>query len=962
MKTSKFSSGMLAVLLTVSLLTFAFAMTGCGEGAKPSPVVDPPLTGEVSIIGIAEVGETLYADTYYLDGSGEITYVWRADGTVVGGNSETYQIREADIGKTITVTVTRAGYSGSRTSAPTAVVVAPLPLLTGEVSISGIAEVGQTLTAVTTNLDGSGDISYQWRRSGFSFIGSGQTYEVQAADIGSAITVTVWRAGYTGSKTSAPTLAVTDPSLPPLTGTVNISGTAAIGQTLTANTESLGGEGNISYQWKAGERVVGGNNANYSVQVTDAGSAITVTVTRTGNSRNVTSDPTAVIPIPAVMSLNDWTSGYISSSSDVEWFSFNVEKTDTYFFHFKPGNFSQMQAQIYDSDGNISGSAVYLWSSSRSASRTLSAGLYYIRVSNWGSPQFGGYELAVADTFYPPGITPAQLTHNTWLDGNIAEVRGEQWFKFTATAAEQFFHFEPGTVTGVFLQLYTNTGELEGNSLTMTSSSATGSISDLTVGTTYYGTVTAFWNESGTYRVAFNASPIAPGVIWPPQGAAALAANSFTGGNIAEAGGEQWFSFNAVSAGTHFIHLNFNVPGTIHGGYVQVHTSAGLLMGGSTNYISSSNPLLSREFPSSGTYYIKFTGTPTGTGNFEIAVNNSVVPPGAGTPVALTFNQWGEATHEADKQEWFTINITETGSHFIHFEYGTLPTSAQMRIQVINSAGSNVGSEHHISYGYSSGNIHFNAAGMYYLRVRSTSSSAAGTFKIAVNNIPLPPGSVWPPASSTALTMNSWANGNIAAQDTQEWFSFTAPAAGMYFLHFKAGGTNSLQVNIWDSNGSQKGVGTLWDGNAYQLSADTGVTYYIRTAASSGSTGTYQIAVNDIPLPPGSQWPPASPTALIMGEWVGGNIVSEEAEEWFSFTAGAERPYMHFKAGEAASAQVTVYSINGIAAATSFSGSHTNSMIWTTPGVTYYVRVTYFNHTGSYQLGLSDSTTPPAGP
>ena len=41
-----------------------------------------------------------------------------------------------------------------------------LPALSGTVSIDGIAQVGQTLTANTGKLGGSGIISFQWMRSG----------------------------------------------------------------------------------------------------------------------------------------------------------------------------------------------------------------------------------------------------------------------------------------------------------------------------------------------------------------------------------------------------------------------------------------------------------------------------------------------------------------------------------------------------------------------------------------------------------------------------------------------------------------------------------------------------------------------------------------------------------------------------------------------------------------------------
>jgi hypothetical protein len=84
--------------------------------------------------------------------------------------------------------------------------------------------------------------------------------------------------------------------LPALSGTVSISGTAQVGQTLTANTSYLYGSGTISYQWKRnGIANIGTNSSTYAVQSSDVGSTISVTVTRSGNSGSVTSSSTATV-------------------------------------------------------------------------------------------------------------------------------------------------------------------------------------------------------------------------------------------------------------------------------------------------------------------------------------------------------------------------------------------------------------------------------------------------------------------------------------------------------------------------------------------------------------------------------------------------------------------------------------------------------------------------------------------
>jgi hypothetical protein len=301
-----------------------FSLAGCkspsGGGGN-----EPALAGTVSISGNAEVGETLTAITTALEGSGTISYQWKriaAGGTAanVGTNSVTYEVQAADIGATITVTVTRAGYSGSITSEPTEVVPDPnAPPLTGTVSISGEAIVGQTLTANTTALEGTGTISYQWKR-GTTSIGTNSTYVIQADDVGSTITVTVRRTGNSGSKESAATAIVIFPAL---TGTVSIDGTAEVGETLTAITTALEGNGAISYQWKrnpsggAAAIDIGTDSSTYTVLAADVGSTISVVVTRLGYSGSKESTATATVPAePGMLNISISAGGDASISSN----------------------------------------------------------------------------------------------------------------------------------------------------------------------------------------------------------------------------------------------------------------------------------------------------------------------------------------------------------------------------------------------------------------------------------------------------------------------------------------------------------------------------------------------------------------------------------------------------------------------------------------------------------------------
>ncbi|GHU78459.1 hypothetical protein FACS189462_3160 [Spirochaetia bacterium] len=108
-------------LISMTLI-FSLAFSGCGTDGGSTD--DPALEGTVSIIGAAAVGQMLFANTDSLQGEGAISYLWKrgntaeAAGTAIdGATSAIYILVAADAGKYITVTVTRTGYSGNKTSA-----------------------------------------------------------------------------------------------------------------------------------------------------------------------------------------------------------------------------------------------------------------------------------------------------------------------------------------------------------------------------------------------------------------------------------------------------------------------------------------------------------------------------------------------------------------------------------------------------------------------------------------------------------------------------------------------------------------------------------------------------------------------------------------------------------------------------------------------------------------------------
>ncbi len=293
---------------------------------------DPP-TGAVTITGTATQGQTLTADTSGVsdpDGPSSLTfsYQWKRGGTdISGATSNTYVLKQADVGSAITVVVSwtdSGGAAETLTSTATASVTNANDPPTGSVTITGTPNQGQTLTADTSGIsdpDGPSSLtfSYQWKRGGTDISGAtSSTYVLTQADVGSVITVTVsWTdSGSTvETLTSAATASVANVNDSP-TGAVTITGTATQGQTLTADTSTIvdpDGPSNLtfSYQWKrGGTDISGATSSTYILTQADVGAAITVTVSWTdggGTAETLTSAATA-----SVANVNDLPTGAVT--------------------------------------------------------------------------------------------------------------------------------------------------------------------------------------------------------------------------------------------------------------------------------------------------------------------------------------------------------------------------------------------------------------------------------------------------------------------------------------------------------------------------------------------------------------------------------------------------------------------------------------------------------------------------
>ena len=290
-----------------------------------------PATRVPTISGTAQVGETLTADTSGIadaDGLTNVSYSYQwisNDGTsdtdITGGTDSTYTLVAADEGKTIKVKVSftdDAGHEEALTSTATVAVAAQSSPNTGAPTIRGTAQVGETLTVDTTGMAQGlvrATFSYQWvandGTSDMEITGAtDSTYTLVAANEGKTIKVSVSftdDAGYEETLTSAPTATVAAVPNSPATGAPTITGTAQVGETLTADTSGIADTDglNVSYsfQWVANDGIsdtdiTGATDSTYTLVAANEGKTIKVSVSFTddaGYEETLTSAPTATV-------------------------------------------------------------------------------------------------------------------------------------------------------------------------------------------------------------------------------------------------------------------------------------------------------------------------------------------------------------------------------------------------------------------------------------------------------------------------------------------------------------------------------------------------------------------------------------------------------------------------------------------------------------------------------------------
>jgi len=200
--------------LVLGLLVVSGVLAAGALAAAPQNTKEPTIDGKMM------TGQTLTADKGEWSGNpADFNYQWqRCDndgascGDISGATSKTYKLTDADVGNTVRVQVKAMNSDGSTTaSSKTTDVISgnAAPRATSKPTISGKAQVGETLTADPGKwAEGPSSFAYQWQlcdKNGGNCKdiagATGKTYGVRSGDKDNTIRVQVTAKNLVGSTT-----------------------------------------------------------------------------------------------------------------------------------------------------------------------------------------------------------------------------------------------------------------------------------------------------------------------------------------------------------------------------------------------------------------------------------------------------------------------------------------------------------------------------------------------------------------------------------------------------------------------------------------------------------------------------------------------------------------------------------------------------------------------------------------
>jgi len=631
--------------------------------------------------------------------------------------------------------------------------------------------------------------------------------------------------------------------------------------------------------------------------------------------------------IVTILTENQWNEGNIPRPDDEQWFSFTATASIQY-IHAEFGTLTDIWISLYDSNGydmrHGGGNAEFI-ANFNLFLEVIPEQTYYILVRPFENKS-GSYRITFKSTIIHPDS--ATLVEDQWLDGNISQLGGFQWFGFNAAASEYYIHFTHNTQSYISMAICDSNGDELYEMIYMNGIYVT---QTLNVGQDYYIRIVSNEKNSGKCRLVISSSIIPPDSVM-------LIEDQWVDSNSNEFI-LQWFRFKAT-ASTHCIHYTLNTPSYI---VMSIYDSNGdeILYGMNEKDGYNITPILNVGQD----YYVKIGSYQNNSGSYKLMLCKSFITPDINT-IMLAENQWeGGIIHTTDDEQWFSFTATAS-NQFFHIQFGTL---TGMWITLYYSSGIEIG-QAFINADSVNPFSWFTTPGQtYYILVRPFNNKT-GDYKITFNSSIITPDTV-------TLVEDQWLDGSINELGGRQWFRFNATAS-VHFVHFPYNSPSYISMAICDSNGNELYEGVYIEKGVFITpTLNIGQDYYIRIVSNPNNSGTFRLVICKSIFPPDK-----NPIMLTENQWKEGSILISNDEQWFSFMATSSPTHdINVKFGTLRDLSIVLYisrSINrqGFNAGPDSIGATMPVSTPLTPNEIYCIKVIADPDCyGTYQIGVNMS-------
>ena len=641
---------------------------------------------------------------------------------------------------------------------------------------------------------------------------------------------------------------------------------------------------------------------------------------------------------------------------DHDWFAVTLQAGKTYRIDVRGADtgdgtlFDPILVGVYDASGGLVGGTGDdndgTGRNSLNVFAPATTGTYYVAARAHGA-NTGTYTVAVeevpADDFTASVGTTGTVAVGGSATGEIQPAvgswRDHDWFAVTLEAGKTYRIDVKGAATGdgtlanpILVGVYDASGGFIGgtgddntgtgrNSLKLFSPDADG---------TYHVAARAHGANTGTYTVAVEEVPDDYSASVGTTGTVAVGGSAT--GEIGPAVGSQrdhdWFAVTLEAGKTYRIDVKGAATGDgtlIAPILVGVYDASGGLIDDTGDYYSGTglNSLKVFTPEADGTYYVAARAGGGLTGTYTVAVEEvsgaaddftaSVATTGT---VAVDGSATGEITWTAGPRDhdWFAVTLEAGKSYRIDVkgaDTGDGTLDDPILAGVYDATGGLIGGTGDDDGGTDRNSLKLyspDVDGTYYVAVRAYGATI-GTYTVAVEDM-----STVDDFSASVLTTGTVAVGGSVAgkvtlldgeQRDHDWFAVTLQAGKTYRIDVKGADTgdgtlaNPILVGVYDASGGFVGGTGDDDGGtgrnslkAFAPAADG--TYYVAARAHGDNTGTYTVAVEEVPADDYSASVATTGTVAVGGSATGeiGLVPgSQRDHDWFAVTLEAGRIY-----------------------------------------------------------------------